>query len=294
MNSQLINTLITIINVLVCLGVIIVLNWQQITQRKKYRLVLFILIGVVFCLLIWNIISHFVYPPVINLVLLLSLGVLILRSSNGSKSTNKTHDDTMAQSALIEQAKEQERSRIYANLHDDVGAKLLELIYTVPDEKSKKLAKSVLQNIRQAVASTVNIQCTCQQLIEEIISETKMRLSVANIECVESKKLHGQKQKLPSHIPSVITRIMREATSNIIKHSQATQVEIIVTGSDKKLTISIKDNGIGMKKQAHAGKGLKTIKKRAKSINAEVEWLINNGTNFIFNYSYVPHKSINN
>jgi signal transduction histidine kinase len=190
-------------------------------------------------------------------------------------------------SQIITQAKEQERSRIYANLHDDVGAKLLELIYSAESDKTKNLAKEVLSNIRQAVAATINIQCNSQQIAEEISQEIQARLKHLPIEFTEHFDTLT-KQKIAANIPSVLSRIMREATSNIIKHAQATEVSLSILSTDKYLSLVLEDNGIGFNTGKQEGKGLKTIQKRAHSINAEVNWiqLQTQGTKFTLIYHY--------
>ena len=210
---------------------------------------------------------------------LLALLFLVLAQQKQVKSSDYSH--------IITQAKEQERSRIYANLHDDVGAKLLELIYSSESDKTKNLAKEVLSDIRQAVASTMNIQCNNQQLAEEISQEIQARIRSLAIEFTYHSDITS-KQRLAANIPSVLSRIMREATSNIIKHAQATKVSLFISSNDKNLSLVLEDNGKGFETDKKAGKGLKTIQKRADSINATVNWkqLPTQGTKLTLIYPY--------
>jgi signal transduction histidine kinase len=104
----------------------------------------------------------------------------------------------------------------------------------------------------------------------------------------EEINILSDKQKLKIITPSVILRITREVISNIIKHAQATQVHISILSDHDQLSIEIKDNGLGFVVNDQTGKGLKTIKKRAKSIVAEVKWrsALNSGTTFILKYRH--------
>ena len=278
MNSELILNIVGLFNVIVCIIIIAVITWGTVYKRHVSKLLLGFILAIFF-LLIWQIVGSQQLDPIIVLFTLLALLFQILLSLKPSADIEPLTD----QSIIISQVKEQERSRIYANLHDDVGAKLLELIYSAEDEKTKSLAKEVLSNIRQAVASTVNIQCNVQQLIEEVLSECSLRLESANMVLDTTTDIVNGKQNLAAAIPSVVSRIFREVISNVIKHSKAKQVRMTVTSNQDLLKITVVDNGVGFKICQKNGKGLKTIQKRAKSISAVIEWKTqaDQGTEFI-------------
>ncbi len=262
----------------------------HLTKQEKPHPIFVALTVLLFFLLLWQFLqpNHY-FPMVLTLALALLLWRVIEFSKKKKTITNTEISFNADNSArLIEKAKEQERSRIYANLHDDVGAKLLQLIYAAKDETSKKLAKQVLKDIRHAVANTLNIQCNSKQLADEIVAEIKERLETCNIEVHSTLNLSHKSPNLAMQVPSVISRIFREVTSNIIKHAQASHVEITVQSTEKQLAFSVKDNGKGMALQNKNGKGLKTIQKRAKTINAMVNWhsQVNQGTQFSLTYNY--------
>ncbi len=276
MNTELLNHAINFINIILASALLPLLVFKKNGSKSIILLSIIILIAQLFSLFV---------PLTLTLLLTLALIALVLFALNKPKEPIQSELTNDAQ--IITLAKEQERSRIYANLHDDVGAKLLELIYSAETDKTKNLAKEVLSNIRQAVAATINIQCNSQQLAEEISQETQARIQSLAIEFT----YHSDtiiKQKLAANIPSVLSRIMREATSNIIKHAQATVVTLSVLSTDKYLSMVLEDNGIGFNTSKQEGKGLKTIQKRAHSINAEVNWklLQTQGTKFTLVYYY--------
>ncbi len=267
---QYINTFINIIITAVLLFVIV--------SKKKHTKKILLLTVLLLLVQLATLFVSFYLTPILTLSLLILLIMVLAHPPQVRFNDN---------SDLIAQAKEQERSRIYANLHDDVGAKLLELIYSAESDKSRKLAKEVLSDIRQAVASTINIQCNTEQLAQEISQEMRARLQPLSIEFTERLDT-STKQKLAATIPSVLSRIMREATSNIIKHAQATEVSLLVVSTDKYLSLSVEDNGIGFNMDKKSGKGLKTMQKRAQSIGAEVNWQHRqtSGTKFTLIYHY--------
>ena len=282
MSLELISNIVDLINIIVCLIVLTIVVWRHITV-KKHSIQFLVILITIFCLLIWQIIDDVNIRPFIIGFALIALLIQVLKKTKDNIDT----DNKIDESVLISQSKEQERSRIYANLHDDVGAKLLELVYSAQDDKTKTLAKEVLNNIRQAVANTVNIQCTSKQLIDEMLQESTLRLHSANINV--NKKIHivNDKQKLLANVPSVISRIMREIVSNIIKHAKADTVMFNMISDENSLILIVKDDGIGFSK-TKGGKGLTTIQKRADTINSKIQWdsTPNKGTSFVLNYQY--------
>jgi len=289
MNSEILTNIISMISVLMCLAIIVILLWQNATKSSGNKLLLGLMFGLfVFC--IYSMLSGFQLQ---SAILLMALGILLYVVMLNIKALHNYNSDSKQviyrdDSSIISQAQEQERSRIYANLHDDVGAKLLELVYSAKDETSKNLAKEVLSKIRQAVASTENIQFTVLQLADTIVTESEIRFKLVAIIQRHKIALFEDEKRLPINVPNTILRILREAVSNIIKHSQAKNVTISISSNKDGLNITIQDDGIGFVENKQ-GKGLKTIKKRADSIATKVNWKsdVNEGTTFTLNYKYV-------
>ncbi len=285
MSLTLLVNLLQVVNVIVMIALIIMVSWQGLINKNRliYPLILFFIL---FCAAL----SSIIYTNKIEVVIITfaELTIVFLTIKYFTLLTHNKNSLLKNETQLISQAQEQERSRIYANLHDDVGAKLLELIYASKDLETKELAKDVLSNIRQAVAQTENIHCTIKQLIDTLVNESQSRLKMAGINLENSIKTLDASQKLAITVPNVILRISREVVSNIIKHAQADLVKLSVNTTQSGFFVEIVDNGVGFENNTAQGKGIKTINKRAQSINALVEWLPgkNNGTVFSLTYQY--------
>ena len=286
MNLELIMSFLRVLNVIVCLW-LFVLVIVQFLHRTRHSKIVAYLVMIIFGSLNASLFFDFNFDGLIILTCLLTL---IYLTRNQLLQANYEVDDKKDSTFLMLQAKEQERSRIYANLHDDVGAKLLELVYTAKDEASKILAKEVLTKMRQAVASTENIQCNVEQLVDSIMTESAMRFATASIDLNQTIQLDNPEYKLSTTLPMTVLRIIREVVSNIIKHSRASIVNIHIQSTTEQLIIIIKDNGTGMKFRPE-GKGLQTIEKRAQSISAQTKIASSpgQGTLFELNYNY-EHK----
>jgi signal transduction histidine kinase len=70
--------------------------------------------------------------------------------------------------------------------------------------------------------------------------------------------------------------IFKEAIANIVKHSNASMVDILLERSNNLTTLMIKDNGSSTK-AITSGQGLLNIKMRAKKLNGDVTTKNENG-----------------
>ena len=66
---------------------------------------------------------------------------------------------------------------------------------------------------------------------------------------------------------------MKESRKNIYKHGNAENLEVQLTQTNKKFTILIKDDGVGMKTGAKYGNDLENMKCRMPSIGGEFEMI---------------------
>lgn len=67
-----------------------------------------------------------------------------------------------------------------------------------------------------------------------------------------------------------LVAVIGEALTNVVRHAQATNVSVSVE-SDKNITSTIADNGIGLSQSHKDGNGLRNIKSRAAQLNGSVE-----------------------
>lgn len=176
------------------------------------------------------------------------------------------------QSMLKEQAALEERERIYQDLHDDVGAKLLTLVYRAQDSNNAELARSALQDLRDVVSYTGTASTLLSHALADYRIECEQRLRDVNIKLHWVNQLTDETLALTQPQALNLSRIMREAMSNIIRHAKATQVLVTLQPSPQYLSLSICDDGIGLNQQTStiSGRGLANIKKRASLLGGEL------------------------
>jgi signal transduction histidine kinase len=55
----------------------------------------------------------------------------------------------------------------------------------------------------------------------------------------------GVIERLPANVETVLYRTVQEALTNVIRHAQATRVDVVLTVRDGKLIVLVEDDGIG-------------------------------------------------
>lgn len=111
-------------------------------------------------------------------------------------------------------------------------------------------------------------------------------------------KLTGTTRYLPDQYELILYRMFQELVNNIIKHSEATQINVSVDSSLNYLKILIEDNGKGFNlnevdtiENASRGLGIFNLKKRANLIGAEftIDSIPGTGTSV---YIYLPVENV--
>ena len=173
----------------------------------------------------------------------------------------------------VEQVTERERKRIAADLHDDLGAKLLTIVHTSDSERISTLAREALEEMRLSVRGLTGKAVQLGDALGDWRAEVVSRLAQAGIEG-EWDAPEDLPQRLSARAYVQTTRILREATSNIIKHSNATQCTMRCTISDGDLLFVVQDNGDGIAAtevdgRLDRGHGLASMKNRAKQLQGQ-------------------------
>ena len=187
-------------------------------------------------------------------------------------------------SLRVDQIAEKERKRIAGDLHDDLGAKLLTIVHTSDNDRISTLAREALEEMRLSVRGLTGKPRVLYDSLADWRSEVVQRLGEAGIECEWRNPNDVIEEPLSSRTYVQTTRILREAISNIIKHSGASHV-IISADVDLEhhvFTLVIQDNGKGIPLELDGrldrGHGMTSMKHRAKQLSGQC--LVESGPGF--------------
>lgn len=192
----------------------------------------------------------------------------------------------------VMQAHQEERERISADMHDELGSGMTsirlmseiaknKLKENIPPEieKISSSANDLLNKMNAIIWSMNSSNDTVDSLIYyirayaiEYLDGTPIEYKVQMPENIPTKELGGDKRRN-------IFLCVKETLNNTLKHSQATRVEIKMEVNDV-LKIVIADNGIGIdvENTRQFGNGLRNISRRMKHIGGSYSIYNNNGT----------------
>lgn len=198
----------------------------------------------------------------------------------------------------VSKAEENERKRISADLHDNLGvyaASIASNIDHILLDQTNSDNKQVFEELRN------NSQSIVSQLSDTIWALKKDALSLTAI----SDRLKLFIQRIQSSYPAIkidvleninydhllppsqafhLFQIMKEGINNALKHSGCKQIYVIIEGSaDSHWKINIADDGKGIFQKQNLngdGHGLSNMKSRSMESGCRIEWESNqpNGT----------------
>ena len=192
----------------------------------------------------------------------------------------------------VMQAQQEERERISADIHDELGSGMttIRLMSEIAKNKMKenipveieKISNSsneVLNKMNAIIWSMNSSNDTLDSLISyirayatEYFDGTPIECKVTMPEAIPLTEINGDKRRN-------VFLCVKESLNNVLKHSMASRVKIDIEANHH-LKIKIADNGVGIdqEKIRRFGNGLKNIERRMKGIGGSYSISANNGT----------------
>jgi signal transduction histidine kinase len=172
----------------------------------------------------------------------------------------------------VEQGRSEERARLAQDLHDDIGARLLTLMYKAHSPEMEEYVRHTLQDLKTLTRGLAAANHQLSHAAAEWKADLTQRLTAAHIELGWNCSF-DEDMLLTVVQWSGLTRVLRELVSNIISHAQARRVDIDFSLENDRLDLSVIDDGIGRNPRAWShGLGLGGVRKRVKQLGGEVEW----------------------
>lgn len=237
------------------------------------------------------------FLPQVHFIIITIIGVILLPFNlyNRSKRENLEGQLEDAKDRISELILLEERERIARDLHDTLGQKLSmiglksdlakRLIHKNPENAEKELndirqtASTALKEVRELVA---DMRAT--KLSDELLRVRQILLA-AEIDM----KLEGNPivTSIPSNVENVLSMCLKEAVTNVVKHSEATECIIHFKQAGDSISIIVHDNGVGMKEQKSVSSGLKGMRERLEFVNGSLQTENDRGTKLTINMPVV-------
>jgi len=190
-------------------------------------------------------------------------------------------------------ALEQQRNKITADLHDDIGASLssLQVNSAVANHllnKDPKQARKILEKIENQSKNLADkigdIIWSMKPGKDEFMTMSSRIKNFAN-DILSATEIDYKIKIAPEIDKAVqdislrknIVLITKEAINNAAKYSKAGQLNIRMEMENHHIKLSITDNGIGFEASSHQGNGLANMRKRTEELHGI--FLISSGPN---------------
>ncbi len=189
------------------------------------------------------------------------------------------------------EVQEQTMQTIASELHDNIGQLLsltsltLNSINLKETEKSGQKITTSLDLLKKSIQELRDLAKLLQgeQIVEMGLGKA-IKQELDRLKRIGNYKIKVNNQLLDSEIFSpqkdlIILRLLQEIINNIVKHAQATHIEVNLTLTNETLRLVVIENGIGFDyeliKNQKKGLGLYSIHKRVEIINGKIQ--INSG-----------------
>ncbi|WP_295669159.1 sensor histidine kinase [uncultured Mucilaginibacter sp.] len=187
----------------------------------------------------------------------------------------------------IIQAEERERKRIAGELHDGVGQlfttvkmnmEILMERYLIRQPAADILAEKTMALVDESCAEVRSIahQMMPNALIKSgLVSALRDFINKIPAEKLKiSMETTGIDMGLENTTETVLYRVIQESVNNVIKHAEATALDILLLCDKNEITVSIEDNGKGFNtddKNKFTGIGLKNMISRVEYLKGSVD-----------------------
>lgn len=214
-----------------------------------------------------------------NTLYILPFLVIMILSPFGIRSMNKRMELEMqldqANEKIKELVKREERTRIARDLHDTLGhtlslitlkSQLVEKLTKIDPERAQMEAKEIEKTSRSALKQVRELVSSMRAItIAEELIQVQEILQAAGI------AYHHEGLTDLSNIPpltqNIISMCLKEAVTNVVKHSKAKNCSITIQSTTDSLRFIVKDDGIGLNNKNENGNGLKGMEERLSLID---------------------------
>jgi len=198
--------------------------------------------------------------------------VLGMRRLQSTSQTLRAAQEEIARLAVVE-----ERLRIARDVHDLLGHSLSVVALKadlagrlLPGDPGRaaaeitdvqQVARRALREVREAVAGYRRLR------LDEELARARAALEAAGIGCVFTR----MPDELPPEADSVLSWAVREAVTNVLRHSRARTCQIQIAQRQDRVEAVIEDDGVGEGSAGPDGSGLAGLGERLQAAGGDVE-----------------------
>ncbi|MDB5226723.1 MAG: domain S-box protein [Bacteroidota bacterium] len=193
-------------------------------------------------------------------------------------------------SAHLQTVREEERTNIAREVHDELGQQLTSLKMDIaslkikyekelPDIGSK--TGSMIEMVNEAISTVRKIVIALRPgILDDLGLEAAIEWQAKDFEqrtgipCVFTTSIDSDRKDFSPQVNITVFRIFQESLTNVMRHANATQVIATLEENNSTLMMEITDNGVGISDERKNNKtsfGLLGMKERAAMLHGELK-----------------------
>jgi signal transduction histidine kinase len=203
----------------------------------------------------------------------------------------EAQEQLRALASRLQRVREEEKSRIARDLHDDLGQLLtglkMDLLWLEGRIEAMPPGPEVNSLLERAVAAadlSDRLVAEVQRIATDLRPASLDRLGLSAALQQEARRFHERNgiactastpDRLPPHSSEVATalyRIAQEALTNVARHAQASAVTIRLEATDAALQLEVEDDGLGFDATKDGSLGLLGMSERASLVRGHLDF----------------------
>lgn len=224
---------------------------------------------------------------VIFVLLLITLAILIRNKASKQQEILRKEGEIQLQEAELKatvQSQEQERKRFAQDLHDGLGQMITVLLLNIKSLESRLLDENnIFQSSTQILEGMYDeLKAICFNLMPDTLIRFGIEAGIREFaqkindtgKVTILVKATGLEERLGDIQEVSLYRLAQEWINNIIKYSDADQIEVILEKDWNQLLFQIKDNGSGFdlnQLKKGKGNGWRNMNSRAKILKGDLQ-----------------------
>ena len=201
--------------------------------------------------------------------------------------TEAAEEELRNLSRQLVRAQEEERKALSRELHDEIGQMLtalrmelrsLQELRTAPEvaftghledakrlaEQSLKTVRDIAMGLRPSMLDDLGLGSAVQWQARQFSKRTGVPVNV---------EIEGPLAGLPDPYRTCVYRLVQEALTNCARHANAKTIRIAIHGEEKRLSVTVHDDGVGFELSTMRGRGLGLIgiQERVKELGGDVK-----------------------
>lgn len=163
-----------------------------------------------------------------------------------------------------------ERNRLASDLHDDVASRLLTLVHRTEDPTLGNLARSALHDLRAVVNNLSGVPGPAREAIADWHAEIEQRCEASGTSLLWDDTEVSVSSWLTAHERLNLQRVLREATSNALRHSKSNKIRLTFRCDDNSFAFELEDFGAPTSVDWLPGRGLANMRTRVEELGGRL------------------------